>query len=65
MDALEIEGTLIRVDHSSSASPVVLVLKPDKSIRMCGDYKVSINLWVKIHGYCLDYIYHLVQLRRK
>ena len=53
LDELEREGVLIKVDHSSWASPVVLVPKPDKSIQMCGDYKVIINPWVKTDGYPL------------
>ena len=59
LDALEREGILIKVDHSSWASPVVLVPKPDKSIRMCGDYKVSINPWVKTDGYPLPTVQDL------
>jgi len=38
---------------------VVLVPKPDKRIQMCGDYKVSINPWVKTDVYPLPTIQDL------
>ena len=59
LGALERESILIKVDHSSWAFPVVLVLKPDKSIQMCGDYKVSWNPWVKTDGYPLPTVQDL------
>ena len=37
------EGLLVPVDHSEWASPIVPVAKPDKSIRVCGDYKSTLN----------------------
>ena len=43
LDRMEAEGTLVRVDHSEYASPVVPIVKADKSIRICGDYKMTVN----------------------
>ena len=37
------DGRLIKVDHSDWASAVVPVVKPDGSIRVCGDYKSTLN----------------------
>ena len=36
-------GAIEKVHYSEFASPIVLVVKGDKSIRVCGDYKVTIN----------------------
>ena len=59
LDSLEKQGILKKVEHSSWATPVVLVPKPDKTIRLCGDYKVSINPWVKTEGYPLPTVQDL------
>ncbi len=59
LDSLEQQGILEKVEHSSWATPVVLVPKPDKTIRLCGDYKVTINPWVKQEGYPLPTVQDL------
>ncbi len=43
INRLEREGILTRVNHSEWATPIVPVQKPDGSIRICGDFKVTIN----------------------
>ena len=40
---LERLGVLEKVEFSDWASPIVPVLKPDGTVRICGDYKVTIN----------------------
>lgn len=47
---LEAESIITAIDHFDCAFPVVPVLKADgKSVRICDDYKISINLSVSIH----------------
>ena len=43
LDRLEKLGVLRRVNHSMWALPIVPVHKKDGTIRVCGDYKVTIN----------------------
>ena len=40
---LESQGVVKKVERSDWASPIVCVPKKDESIRICGDFKVSIN----------------------
>ena len=40
---LERIGVLENVEFSDWATPIVPVLKPDGAVRICGDYKVTIN----------------------
>ena len=43
LDKLEEEGIIEPVDFSEWAAPIVPVVKRDGSIRICGDYKLTIN----------------------
>jgi transposase InsO family protein len=43
LERLESEGIIKPVDYSEWATPLVCVAKTDGSVRLCGDYKVSIN----------------------
>lgn len=36
-------GILEQVEISEWATPIVPILKPDKSVRICGDYKLTVN----------------------
>ena len=53
LDRLEEQGVLRRVDYSEWAAPVVPVPKRDGSIRVCGDYKVTINPHLHVDQYPL------------
>ena len=43
LDKLEKNGVIVKTERSDWASPIVVVPKADKSVRICGDYKVTIN----------------------
>ena len=47
------EGELIPVDRSDWATTVVVVCKKDGGIQICGDFKVSINPFIKQQVYPL------------
>lgn len=51
LDRLEAEGTIEKVQFSDWAAPIVTVVKPDKSLRICGDYKVTVNVASKLDNY--------------
>lgn len=53
LNRLEETGTLRKVDYAEWAAPIVPVPKKDGSIRICGDYKVTINPSLQVDQYPL------------
>ena len=53
LDKLEKNGVIVKTERSEWASPIVVVPKADKSVRICGDYKVTINSSVEDEQYPL------------
>lgn len=53
LDRLEREGVLERTSYSEWAAPVVVVPKQDGNLRLCGDFKVTINSALDIDQYPL------------
>ncbi len=53
LDRLEKEGIIKRLNSSDWAAPVVPVPKGDGHIRICGDYKVTVNPWLEVDKYPL------------
>lgn len=53
LDRLEKERIIQRIDHSEWASPIVPVLKPNGEVRICGDYKVTVNPHLNVDQYPL------------
>ena len=50
-ERLVCEGILEPVQHSDWAAPIVPVLKGDKSVRICGDFKMTVNQASKLDRY--------------
>ena len=48
LDKLEKQNILIPVQISDWASPVVPVLKKDGRVRICGDFKVTLNSCLQV-----------------
>ena len=48
LDKLEAAGIIKPVQFSQWTAPIVPVLKRDGSIQICGDYKVTVNLQLKL-----------------
>lgn len=59
LERLEAEGTIYRVNHSEYGTPIVPVIKGNGDIRICGDYKVTVNRKLKRDPYPLPRIEEL------
>ena len=53
LDRLEKQGVIRKVDSSDWAAPIVTVPKKEGCIRICGDYKVTINQALTVDQYPL------------
>ena len=53
LERLEKAGVVEKVERSTWAAPVVPVPKNDGHIRLCGDYKITINADLEVDKYPL------------
>ena len=51
LSRLEKEGVLKKVESSDWATPIVPVLKPDGTVRICGDFKLTLNQYLDVPEY--------------
>ena len=51
LDNLQRDGIISPITHSKWAAPVVPVLKQNGEIRVCGDYKITVNKAIQIDTY--------------
>ena len=56
LSRLEAEGIIERVGFAEWAAPIVPVVKKDGSVRICGDYKVTVNSAARLDTYPLPRI---------
>ena len=56
LDSLQKEGIIEPVSYSEWAAPVVPIVKKDGTIRLCGDYKVTVNRVIEPDSYPLPRI---------
>ena len=56
LSRLQREGVIFKVERSDYGTPIVPVVKSDGSIRLCGDYKITINPLLKDYHYPLPRI---------
>ena len=62
LDRLEREGIIDKVTHSEWATPVVAMPKPDGRVRLCGDFKVTVNPSMKVDQYPLPKVDDLLAM---
>ena len=53
LECLQKEGVITPVQFSDWAAPIVPVIKADGNVRICGDYKVTVNRVSKLDAYPL------------
>ena len=51
VERIERAGTIEPVQYSEWATPIVPVMKSDGTVRVCGDYKLTVNKVSKLDGY--------------
>ncbi|KAI5751278.1 hypothetical protein M8J77_006027 [Diaphorina citri] len=51
LDRLEKDGILTKVEHSDWGTPIVPIDKPNGDIRICADYKVTLNKCIQDMNY--------------
>ena len=56
LDQLQRENVLTPVQCSEWAAPIVLVIKGDESIRICGDFKLTVYQVSHLESYHLPHV---------
>ena len=56
LQRLQHQGVITPITHSNWAAPIVPILKSDGNVRLCGDYKVTVNPVTKLDAYPLPKI---------
>ncbi|XP_055923526.1 uncharacterized protein LOC129953979 [Eupeodes corollae] len=56
IDRLESEGIITKMQYSEWGTPVVPIIKKDGSIRLCADYKITLNKVLKNDHYPIPHV---------
>lgn len=59
LDKLIAQGILELIDHAKWEIPIVTPIKTDGSIRICADYKVTLNCALQKNAYPVPVVQHL------
>lgn len=51
LETMEKQGIIEKVDHSSWATPIVCIAKKDDKVRICGDYRSTLNKSIDVNTY--------------
>ncbi|XP_032997803.1 uncharacterized protein K02A2.6-like [Lacerta agilis] len=60
LDRLVAQGVLEPVTSGSWETPIVTPVKPDGSVRICGDYKCTLNRALQDHAYPVPIVSHVL-----
>ncbi|XP_058033127.1 uncharacterized protein K02A2.6-like, partial [Ahaetulla prasina] len=60
LDKLINQGILVPVDHAKWETPIVTPVKPDGSVRICADYKATLNKALQKSAYPVPVVQHLL-----
>ncbi|XP_058024057.1 uncharacterized protein K02A2.6-like, partial [Ahaetulla prasina] len=60
LDKLVNQGILVPVDHAKWETPIVTPVKPDGSVRICADYKATLNKALQKSAYPVPVVQHLL-----
>ncbi|XP_058024044.1 uncharacterized protein K02A2.6-like, partial [Ahaetulla prasina] len=60
LDKLVNQGILVPVDHTKWETPIVTPVKPDGSVRICADYKATLNKALQKSAYPVPVVQHLL-----
>ncbi|XP_060543046.1 uncharacterized protein K02A2.6-like [Pantherophis guttatus] len=60
LDKLVAQGVLEPIDHARWETPIVTPIKPDGSVRLCGDYKSTLNKTLQQSAYPVPLVQHLL-----
>ncbi len=53
---METAGIITKIPHSDWATPIVPVIKPDQTVRLCGDFKSTVNPVLNVNQYPMNKI---------